>query len=47
MTGSDFYSLLVFQRGWTPDQYEAWLAQSLIELILVPSRAIRKGRAPG
>ena len=35
LTGSDFYSLLVFERGWTPDQYEEWLGQSLIELILV------------
>jgi AcrR family transcriptional regulator len=35
MTGSDFYTLLVFERGWTPGQYEEWLAQSLIELILV------------
>jgi AcrR family transcriptional regulator len=35
LTGSDFYSLLVFERGWTPDQYEEWLAQSLIELILI------------
>lgn len=39
MTGSDLYSLLVFARGWTPDQYEEWLARSLIELVLVHERS--------
>ena len=36
MTGSDYYSLLVFQRGWTPSRYEEWLGAALIRLLLVP-----------
>jgi AcrR family transcriptional regulator len=36
LTGPDWYCLLVFQRGWKPARYEEWLAQSLIDLLLVP-----------
>lgn len=35
MTGTELYSMLVFQRGWTPSQYEDWLAAALISLLLV------------
>lgn len=33
-TGSDWYCLLVFERGWTPARYEEWLARSLQDLLL-------------
>ncbi len=26
LTGRDLYHMLVIERGWTPDEYEAWLA---------------------
>jgi AcrR family transcriptional regulator len=45
LTGSDFYSLLVFERGWSPDQYEEWLARALIELILVRNPGKQAPRA--
>ncbi|HEY8701046.1 MAG TPA: hypothetical protein VIM08_08805 [Arthrobacter sp.] len=36
MLGPDYYAQLVFERGWTPDRYEEWVAQALIELFLTP-----------
>ena len=36
MTGADLYSMLVFERGWTPNRYEDWLGTALIDLLLVP-----------
>jgi TetR/AcrR family transcriptional regulator, regulator of autoinduction and epiphytic fitness len=30
MGSSDIYRMLVVERGWTPEQYEQWLASSLI-----------------
>jgi AcrR family transcriptional regulator len=35
----EFYLLLVDQRGWTPDRYETWLAQTWERLLLVPESA--------
>jgi len=35
MTSSDLYSMLVLERGWTPDRYEEWLGTALIDLLLV------------
>jgi hypothetical protein len=37
MTGTDLYTLLVFERGWTPSHYEDWLGTALISLLLVPA----------
>lgn len=37
LTGPDWYCLLVFERGWTPERYEEWLAESLTELLLEPA----------
>jgi len=34
MTSPDTYTKFVFQRGWQPDRFEAWLASALIELLL-------------
>lgn len=36
LTGSDMYSKLVFERGWTPSRYEEWLGATLISLLLKP-----------
>ena len=36
MTSPDVYSMLVVERGWTPDRYEEWLGNALIDLLLVP-----------
>lgn len=31
---AEFYSLLIRERGWTPEQYEAWLADSWARLFI-------------
>lgn len=36
LTGRDLYRLLVLVRGWSSDQYEAWLAQLLVQSLLEP-----------
>jgi TetR/AcrR family transcriptional regulator, regulator of autoinduction and epiphytic fitness len=36
MLGPDYYVQLVFERGWTPDRYEEWVAQALADLFLIP-----------
>lgn len=33
-TGRDMYRLLVVERGWSSDDYEAWLAKSLERVLL-------------
>jgi AcrR family transcriptional regulator len=38
MTGSDLYTQLVFDRGWTPARYEEWLGDGLINMLLRPAR---------
>lgn len=38
MTGSEMYSMLVFERGWTSARYEEWLGSALISLLLRPER---------
>jgi AcrR family transcriptional regulator len=38
MFGPDYYAQLVLDRGWTPDRYEEWVSQALIDLILTPAR---------
>jgi AcrR family transcriptional regulator len=48
MTGADWYTQLVFQRGWTPARYEEWLGEALISLLLqrLDSRQSFSGDAP-
>lgn len=36
-TGRDVYRMLVLERGWSSDQYEEWLAQTLISALLSPA----------
>ena len=33
VTGPDHYIELVFERGWTADRYESWLARTLVETV--------------
>jgi AcrR family transcriptional regulator len=35
MSGPETYAHLVLDRGWTPDQFEAWLGAALVDLVLV------------
>jgi AcrR family transcriptional regulator len=35
MTGPDYYIQHVFERGWSPERFEAWLGEALTDLILV------------
>jgi AcrR family transcriptional regulator len=33
-TGRDMYRMLVIERGWTSDEYEKWLGDTLIETLI-------------
>lgn len=35
LASAEVYGLLVFDRGWSPERYEAWLRQLLIDQLLV------------
>lgn len=37
LTSPELYLLLVTGRGWTPDEYEAWLSGTLEGLVFGPS----------
>jgi AcrR family transcriptional regulator len=37
LTTSELFRLLVRERGWTPDDYERWLADTLASALLDPS----------
>jgi AcrR family transcriptional regulator len=37
LTGGDVYRMLVGERRWTPEQYEGWLADTLVKLLLAES----------
>lgn len=43
LSGPDPYADLVFQRGWTPARYEAWLGDALINMLLQPVPLTRLG----
>jgi hypothetical protein len=36
LTSRDLYRLLVRERGWTAQQYEDWLADTLVEALVRP-----------
>jgi AcrR family transcriptional regulator len=38
----DIWLLLVGQRGWTPEQFEAWLGDTAIAQLLAPARSARR-----
>jgi hypothetical protein len=33
-TGRDMYRMFVVEQGWTSDEYEAWLAQLLVKMLI-------------
>lgn len=35
-TGRDIYRMFVLERGWSSDEYEAWLAKALIMALTLP-----------
>lgn len=39
LTGSDVYRMLVRDRGWSPQKYQDWLADTLVKSLLIPGRA--------
>lgn len=46
LTHPDLYQLLVRQRGWSPEAYEGWLAETLsAQLIKDPDARTRRPRA--
>ena len=34
-TGRDIYRMLVIEQGWTPEEYEKWLAELLANMLIV------------
>ncbi len=53
-TGSDVYRMLVRERGWSPQKYQDWLADTLVHALLTPgrpspvrSRAAERGASRG
>ncbi len=38
MNSPEFYLLLVEQRGWSPEEYESWLADAWVQLLLEPGQ---------
>lgn len=36
LTGGDVYRMLVQERGWSAQQYQDWLADTLVNLLLAP-----------
>src|SRR5438876_366364 len=37
-TGRDVYRMLVRERGWSPQKYQDWLADTLVHALLTPGR---------
>jgi AcrR family transcriptional regulator len=38
LTGRDVYRMLVRERGWSPQQYQEWLADTLVQSLLSPAK---------
>ena len=38
LTGRDVYRMLVRERGWSPQQYQEWLADTLEHSLLSPAK---------
>jgi len=39
LTGGDVYRMLVHERGWSPQKYQDWLADTLVHSLLSPGKA--------
>jgi AcrR family transcriptional regulator len=37
-TSRDVYRMLVHESGWSPDQFQAWLARALVDALVDPER---------
>lgn len=46
LTGGDVYRMLVRERGWSPQKYQNWLAETLVHSLLTPTK-LRPGSKPG
>lgn len=46
LTGRDVYRMLVRERSWSPEKYQDWLADALVESLLTPTSESRTA-APG
>jgi AcrR family transcriptional regulator len=44
LTGGDVYRMLVQERGWSPQQYQDWLADALVHSLLNPAKIRFKAR---
>jgi AcrR family transcriptional regulator len=44
-TSRDVYRMLVYEGGWTPDQYQEWLAETLVNALVRVVRATSPGTA--
>lgn len=42
-TSCDVYRMLVREGGWTPDQYQAWLSDTLVKALVDPWRITGSG----
>lgn len=47
LTGGDVYRMLVRERGWSPQQYQDWLADTLVNLLLLPDVRGYAAKSPG
>jgi AcrR family transcriptional regulator len=41
LTGGDVYRMLVSERRWSPQQYQDWLADTLVNSLLATGKAVR------
>jgi hypothetical protein len=48
LTGRDLFRMLVRGRGWSPEQYENWLEDTLLSALLKDAKSGKpnKGKAP-
>lgn len=44
-TSRDIYRMLVQEGGWTPDQYQKWLSETLVNALVRVVRATGSGTA--
>ena len=45
LTGRDVYRMLVPERGWSPQKYQDWLADTLVHCLLTPGEEKRADAA--
>ena len=42
LTGGDVYRMLVRERGWSPQKYQDWLADTLVHSLLRPGKHLKR-----